>query len=218
MGGRPAVDRVGLSESQAGARVDARPVFALVLTGPPGAGKTSVLTALVDALTDDDIPHAAVEVEALVWSHPAVSTEQWMRHVAGACALHRQAGHRLLLVADTIETGADLARLLDAIGADEHFVVRLEALPATLVTRIVEREPDTWSGLPALVAHARELAASMPTLQDIDLAVSTERRRPEAVAEQIRAALPDRLQPRGPTVASTPRTSPSSSATTPTST
>jgi Ni2+-binding GTPase involved in maturation of urease and hydrogenase len=47
-------------------------MFALVLTGPPRAGKTSVLTALVDALSDDDIAHAAVEVEALVWTHPAL--------------------------------------------------------------------------------------------------------------------------------------------------
>jgi Ni2+-binding GTPase involved in maturation of urease and hydrogenase len=45
-------------------------VFAVVITGPPGAGKTSVLSALVDALSDDDIAHAAVEVEMLVWTHP----------------------------------------------------------------------------------------------------------------------------------------------------
>ena len=41
-------------------------MFAVVITGPPGAGKTSVLTALVDALSDDHIAHAAVEVEMLV--------------------------------------------------------------------------------------------------------------------------------------------------------
>ena len=45
-------------------------MFAVVITGPPGAGKTSVLSALVDALSDDDIAHAAVEVEMLVWTHP----------------------------------------------------------------------------------------------------------------------------------------------------
>ena len=45
-------------------------VFAVVITGPPGAGKTSVLSALVDALSDDDIAHAAIEVEMLVWTHP----------------------------------------------------------------------------------------------------------------------------------------------------
>jgi Ni2+-binding GTPase involved in maturation of urease and hydrogenase len=33
-------------------------VFAVLLAGPPGAGKTSVLTALHDALSDDDLASA----------------------------------------------------------------------------------------------------------------------------------------------------------------
>lgn len=170
-------------------------MFAVLLTGPPGAGKTSVLTALVDALSDDDVPHAAVEVEMLVWSHPALSDEQRVRHVMATCAFYRDAGHRLLLVAETLETEDDLAQLLDAVGADEHFLVRLEARPATLVERIIEREPEGWSGLSELVKHTQELAVSMPALRGVDLVLSTEGQRPEAVAERIRAACPDQLAP-----------------------
>jgi GTPase SAR1 family protein len=168
-------------------------VLVLVLTGPPGAGKTSVLTALVDALSDDDIAHAAVEVEALVWTHPAVTREQWARHVRAICELHRQAGHRLLLVAQTLETDADVTELLAAVAADQVFLVRLEARPATLVRRIVEREPPAWSGLDDLVEHAQELAASMPALSGVDLILSTEGERAEDVAARIRAARPDWL-------------------------
>ena len=171
-------------------------MVAVVLTGPPGAGKTSVLTALVDALSDDDIAHAAVEVEALVWTHPALTDEQWARHVRATCELHREAGHRLLLVAQTLETDADVTMLLAAAGADEVFLVRLEARPATLVERIVEREPPTWSGLDDLVEHAQELAASMPALSRVDLVLSTEGERAEDVAARIRAARPDWLSPR----------------------
>ena len=168
-------------------------MFALILTGPPGAGKTSVLTALVDALSDDDIAHAAVEVEALVWTHPPLTDEQWSRQVSAACELHRAAGHRLLLVAQTLETDGDAAELLAAVGADEVCVVRLEAEPATLVERIVEREPASWAGLAGLVEHARELAATMPSLAGVDLVLSTEGQRSEDVAARIRAARPDRL-------------------------
>jgi adenylate kinase len=170
-------------------------VLAVVITGPPGAGKTSVLTALVDALTDDDVAHAAIELETLAWTHPALSDELWLRHVRATCALYREAGHDLLLVAQTIETDHDLHQLLDALGAEERFLVRLEAEPATLVERIVEREPASWSGLTALVEHTQELAATMPGLRGVDLALSTEGRQPEAVAQCIRDALPHRLMP-----------------------
>jgi hypothetical protein len=86
---------------------------------------------------------------------------------------------------------ADIAELLNAAGAEEVFLVRLEAEPATLVDRITEREPATWSGLPGLVRHARELALTMPGLSGVDLVLSTEGRRAEDVAARIRAACPD---------------------------
>jgi dephospho-CoA kinase len=168
-------------------------VFVVVITGPPGAGKTSVLTALVDALSDDDIAHAAVEVEMLVWTHPALTDEQWARHLRLACELYREAGHRLLLVAQTLETDADVAELLEAVGADEVLLVRLEAEPATLLERIIEREPASWSGLSSLVERARELAATMPDLAGIDLVLSTEGERAEDIAARIRTARPDWL-------------------------
>ncbi len=168
-------------------------MFALVITGPPGAGKTSVLTALVDALSDDDIAHAAIEVEMLVWTHPALSDEQWARHLRMACELYREAGHRLLLVAQTLETDADVAELLDALAADEVFLVRLEAELASLAERIIEREPPSWSGLAGLVEHAQELAATMPGLAGVNLVLSTDGARADDVAARIRAARPDWL-------------------------
>ena len=152
-----------------------------------------MLTARVDALSDDDIAHAAIEVEMLEWAHPALTDEQWTRHVRTMCDLYRDAGHRLLLIAQTIETDDDLVILLDAVGADEHFLVRLEAQPATLVERIIQREPAGWSGLQELVEHAQDLAVSMPALRGVDLVLSTDGQKPEAVAQRIRAARPNRL-------------------------
>ena len=138
-------------------------MFVVVITGPPGAGKTAVLTGLADALSDDDVAHAVLEVEMVVWTHPPPSDEQWARHVRRSCELYHEAGHRRLLVAQTPESDADTAQLLDALGAEQAFVVRLEAAPTTLAAHIIEREPASWSGLPGLVEHAQELAASMPS-------------------------------------------------------
>ena len=73
--------------------------------------------------------------------------------------------------------------------------MRLEAQPQTLVERIIEREPASWSGLSGLVEHAQELATSMPDLARVDLVLSTEEQRPEDVAARIRAALPALVRP-----------------------
>jgi gluconate kinase len=170
-------------------------VFALLLTGPPGAGKSSVLEALSDELVDDDVPHAAVETEALTATHPPLDDSRWLAHIRAACRLHRDDGQRLLLVVVTVESDTDLRGVLDAIGADEHVVVRLEADPATLAQRIVEREPEDWSALRDLVAASARVAPVIAALDGIDLALSTEDARPGEVAARIRDAFPAALRP-----------------------
>ena len=169
-------------------------MLAVVVTGPPGAGKSSVLTALADALSDDDVRHAAVEVESVVWAHPALSDAQWSAHLATVCALYRQAGYELLLLAQTLETDDETRQLLDAVGADEVFLVRLEAGADLLAQRITEREPPTWSGLRGLVAHSRELARTMSCLAGVDLVLDTDAATAQQTAERIRVAGPAALR------------------------
>ena len=168
-------------------------MFAVVLTGPPGAGKTAVLTALSDALSADDITHAAIEIEALVWAHPPLAESQALRHVRTVCDLYRAAGFDLLLVAQTLEGDDDVVQLLEAVRANEHVMVRLDAEPATLVARITQREPASWSGLSGLLAHAQELSRTMPLLRGVDLVIGTDGKHAEDVAARIRQAHPHRL-------------------------
>ena len=83
-------------------------MFALVLTGPPGAGKTSVLEALSDALTAEDVRHATLEVEAITSAHPPLGDDQWVMPVEAICGLYRRFGYDLLLVTATVESAEDL--------------------------------------------------------------------------------------------------------------
>jgi len=169
-------------------------VFALVITGPPGAGKTAVLEALTDALSADDVRHATVEVEALTSAHPPLHDDQWPAPVEAVCGLYRQFGYELLLVTATVESDADLRGVLAAIGADEHVVVRLHAEPATLRQRIIDREPDTFTELDELLAAAARLSPVIADLDGIALALSTEGEPPAAVAYRIRDAWPAKLR------------------------
>jgi DNA polymerase III delta prime subunit len=169
-------------------------VFALLITGPPGAGKTEVLAALSDVLVADDIRHASIEVEALTSAHPALDDDQWTAPVRAVCGLYREFGYELLLASATVETQPDLDAVLAAIDAAHHAIVRLEADPDTLRKRIVEREPDGWPGLDELLAAAERIAPEIAHLDGIALVLSTERAQPQAVADSIRGAFPDYLR------------------------
>ena len=169
-----------------------------MLTGAPGAGKTSVAEALSDLLVVEDVRHALVETEALTSAHPPLPDEQWLMPVRSVCELYRSFGYPLLLIAVTVESVTELGDLLAAIGADEHAVVRLEAEPQTLRRRIVEREPAGWSGLDELLAASARLSTVIAGLDDVALALSTEGQRPPAVAERIRDAFPRVLRPAAP--------------------
>ena len=115
-------------------------MFAVVITGPPGAGKSEV-------------------------------------------------GSEMLLVTATIEDDEHLRSLLGALDVAEHLLVLLHADPETMRERLLSREPPGWSGLPELLNASRRLAATMPDLEGIGLAIATDGRRPSDVAAELRVEL-----------------------------
>jgi chloramphenicol 3-O-phosphotransferase len=163
---------------------------ALILTGAPGAGKSSVLEALTTLLEIDGVEYAALESEQLAWGHPWLAPAQWLPQLAAVMALQREAGRRLFLVAATTETTEELRDVVAAVGADRTVVVLLIAAADVVAARVDAREPDRWPGKRRLIAHARELAVSMPRdLEGVDVRVETGGREPSAVAADVRAAL-----------------------------
>jgi broad-specificity NMP kinase len=164
-------------------------IRAIVLTGSPGSGKSSVLQALASLLDSDKVPHAVIESEQLASGYPWLPEEQAYAVLAEVCRVQRGFGRRLFLIAATTETDAHISGLLAAIAADEHTVVCLEATPETAARRVYEREPAEWHGRDALVEAAGRLATQIPSLNGIDLHVSTEGRHPRAVAREIRDQL-----------------------------
>jgi broad-specificity NMP kinase len=161
---------------------------ALVLTGAPGAGKSSVLGALATRLEIEGIDFGAIESEQLGWGSPWLPATAVQEQLAAVLDYQRRAGRDLFLVAVTAETTAELAGMVAATGAERAVVVCLVASPETVARRIEAREPDAWPGKVDLIVHARDLAVSIPRLAGIDLHISTEDRDPHAVADEIFAA------------------------------
>ena len=149
---------------------------AIIITGAPGAGKSSALTALTDRLGDEGVEHVTVEVDELSRGHPWRDGRRHLRAFA--------AETELLLVAATVESLEYLRDLLDAIGCAEHLLVVLHARPETLVRRIRERETIPWTGLEALVARTPALQDAILALP-ADLTVDTETTTPLEAAAAI---------------------------------
>jgi len=168
-------------------------VLAVIVTGPPGSGKTVALTDLSDALVADKVAHAAVDVDEVAWAYPFPDLAGRCEHLRVWGESHRRAGASLLLVAEVVESEEHLADLLAAIGADDHLLVRLEAELPTLRARIVAREPSGWHSLDHLLAETDALHERMPHLDGIHLVADTERLALAEVTALIRAARPDRL-------------------------
>src|SRR3954447_2496523 len=141
-----------------------RAVFAVVVTGPPGSGKTVTLTALSDALVRDGVAHAAVDVDEVAWAYPYPDLAQRCEHLRVWCAAHRSAGHETLLVAEVIESAAHLDDVLAALDADDHLLVRLDAALETLRQRIIVREP----GVPRFRGHLTAGSSGPPVRMSVD--------------------------------------------------
>jgi broad-specificity NMP kinase len=164
-------------------------IRAIVLTGSPGAGKSSVLQALAGLLENDEVPHAVLESEQLAAGYPWLPEEQAYAVLAEVCRVQRGFGRRLFVIAATTETDEHVTGVLEAIAADHHTVVCLEATPETAARRVHEREPAEWRGRNQLVEAARRLATQIPSLNGVDLHVSTEGRDARDVARELRDAL-----------------------------
>jgi hypothetical protein len=168
-------------------------VFAVVVTGPPGAGKTACLTALTDALVDDEVAHASLDMDEVAWAYPFPSVEQRAALLGNAWEGHCRMGHDLLLFCEVVESSAHLAQLLDAVGADDHLLVRLEATPATMRERIVAREPPGWFGLEHLLGEVEPYAISQRELDGVHVTLDSEQLSPPEEAARIRSERPDKL-------------------------
>ena len=168
-------------------------MFAVLLTGPPGAGKTVTLTALSDALVNDGVAHSAVDVDEIAWTYPFPDLAQRCEHLRAWSYPHRRAGRELLLVAEVIESPGHLSDVLAAIGADDHLLVHLDAALATLRQRIIAREPPDWPSLEYLLDETPRLQDGLAELDGVHLVISSEQATLPEIVHQIRCARPDEI-------------------------
>lgn len=162
----------------------------LVVTGPVGVGKTTVVSALSERLGQLGAPHAAVDLDALRWCYPAPAHDPFhmalgLRNLAAVWSNYCAAGAERLVLADVVESRAAVAEYQAAVPGAVVQVVRLAAALPAILERLAGRESGD-----SLLWHQRraaELLGIMEQNQVEDLLVHTDGKAPAEIAEEALA-------------------------------
>jgi hypothetical protein len=161
------------------------PVPVIVLTGTMGSGKTTVMGEASDILSARGVMHAAIDVDALGLAHlpGEASTDIAWRNLASVWRNYAAAGAARLLLADALETRADLARIREAVPCSPLVICRLTADLKTMQQRVSLRDPGMLREV--FVARVAELDARLDRAGLEDFSLSTEDRPVTDVAREL---------------------------------
>ncbi len=109
----------------------------LLITGPPGAGKTSVALEISELLDHARVAHALVDLDSLRWCYPRPAHDLFrvqlaLKNLAVVWSNFQAAGATRLVLADVLEAREELEGFHIAFPNGKFFVVRLQASVATL--------------------------------------------------------------------------------------
>jgi hypothetical protein len=145
----------------------ASPVPVLLITGPVGAGKSTVANEAGRLLRELGVPHALVDLARIGQCWPVPAGDPWnerLIHQNLACiwSNFRQAGIDRLIVSRVLEARSLLRHLAEAVPGARITVVRLRVRSEVLEARIRAREaggdPEWFLGAAAYLAGALERA------------------------------------------------------------
>jgi predicted kinase len=167
-------------------------VNAVVLSGAPGVGKTSLAEEMFDQLRERDIRHAVIDVDALCLSYPYRTGDPYnsvtaIENVASVWANFSRQGIDRLVLVRVVESRADVERLLAAVPGAHVTVCHLAASPMTVEERIRRRE--VGSSTESLAARGRQLAAMAPDADFVDIVLETDGKALAELATELLAKL-----------------------------
>jgi hypothetical protein len=119
----------------------------LVLSGPVGAGKSTVGAEAAGLLREAGIPHALIDLAVIGQCWPAPDDDPWNERVSHrnlACmwANFQEAGASRLILCRVLEDRSLLDQVVDAVPGADIMVIRLRVPVAMLHTRLRQREAD----------------------------------------------------------------------------
>lgn len=162
----------------------------LIVSGPVGVGKSSVVHEMFDQLSDRDIAHAVIDLDAFGISWPYAEGDPYnermaLRNLASVWANYAASGVDRVIIARVVEAEADLAAYGVAVPGAEIQVCRLVASAEVLRERVRRRE--VGSSYEVLVRRSAELAESLERSGPTDFVVETSGRELADIALEVLA-------------------------------
>jgi hypothetical protein len=166
---------------------------AALVTGPLGSGKTSVATEVAAVLERRGVRNAVVDLDWLWWAGPGIPPERLAAllhdNVRALVTRFRVEGVERFVLAHSVQSTSEVARLRDAVTPAHLTVVRLEVSPEVAAERVRMRAPAD-SLVTAHDLSEQEALWDAATLLEADLVVRNDDDRPlSAVATEVLAEL-----------------------------
>jgi predicted kinase len=158
---------------------------AIVISGSMGSGKTTVMAETSDLLTAAGIPHVAIDLDALGVGH--LPDDGWndltYRNLASVWKNCAAAGATRLLMAEAVESRAELDQIREAIRHSDIVICRLKATLATMQQRVLMREPGVLQE--QFVARVAVLEALLDAAGVEDFSIENDGRPVTEVAREL---------------------------------
>lgn len=162
--------------------------LAIVITGPVGVGKSTVMAALTQLLEDQDRACAGIDMDYLRWFYPKEPDDRFRtavgyKHLAFMAASYRSLGIPVLVIADVVEHASGRQALADAMNGYDLHIVRLRVPMHLLAERLRQRE--SAETLPWYLHRAPELEQIMNDADIGDTIIEVGARTAQEVACEI---------------------------------
>jgi adenylylsulfate kinase-like enzyme len=158
----------------------------LIITGSMGAGKTTVMYEASDLLAARNIPHAAIDLDALGTAHLPYGVQDgrvMYRNLRSVWGNYARAGLDRLLLARALETRAELEWCREAVSPAAVVTCRLTASLETMQARVQRREIGELQK--TFAARVAELNAILDQARLEDFSLLNEKRPVTEVAQEM---------------------------------
>lgn len=165
----------------------------LIITGPVGAGKTTIAESLFDLLSENKTPCAVMDFDWLTAAYPPPENDRFnfslgIANLRSVLPNYLSMGIKIFIIPTVVESNEEIEKFKELIEDTDIFVIRLSAGLATLQKRLEKRE--TGKMLNWHKKRAKELIDLFAAKHLENVVVDTENKSIDSITEEVLKAWP----------------------------